>query len=281
MWSLLRAAKACRDAAVAHRTPFISGKDSFNNEFEGPDGTRIAIPPSLLISAMGIVPDIASSPTTDLKDDSGLIYLVGEFSPTFCASVLQDIRFAGKGNAGSAISAHIDRGGAGPAFSDAAPAVYRKFHVAIRQSLVLSSHDLSDGGLGAALAEMCIGGNRGAEVDLDAIERSTFALSPNGEPKSLGRKEQYHEALLLFGETNGCFLAEISKGKAEAFEAAMTGVPCCRIGRATGGARVSITARGKQIASIGITELEKAFLNETTIALDDLAEDSPSFGGGK
>jgi len=281
MWSLLRAAKACRDAAVAHRTPFISGKDSFNNEFEGPNGARVAIPPSLLISAIGIVPDIAASPTTDLKDDSGMLYLIGEFSPTFCASVLQDIQFAGKGNAGSTISGHGDRGGAGPAFSHAAPAVYRKFHAAICQSLVLSCHDLSDGGLGVALAEMCIGGNRGAELDLDAIESAVFALSPNGEPKILGKTGQDHEAVLLFGETNGCFLAEVSGAKTEAFEAAMEGTPCRRIGRAAGGVCVSIRARGKQIASIDIAELGKAFLDETTIALDDLAEDNATIGDGR
>jgi len=60
LWTLLRAAKACKDAAVAHGTPFVSGKDSFNNEFEGPNGEKIAVPPSLLISAMGIVPELSA-----------------------------------------------------------------------------------------------------------------------------------------------------------------------------------------------------------------------------
>ena len=285
MWSLLRAAKACRDAAVAHRTPFVSGKDSFNNEFEGPDGTRIAIPPSLLISAMAIVPDIAQSPTTDLKSDSGTLYLVGEFSPTYAASVLQDIQFAGKKSAGSGPAG---QGSPGPAFSTAAPAVYRKFHAAIRHSLVLSCHDLSDGGLGAALSEMCIGGNRGADLDLDAIESAAFALPPNGEPKAIGTTRRGHEALLLFGETNGCLLAEIAAAKTEVFEAAMSGTPCRRIGRAAHGAMtgshgacLSISSRGKKIASIEIAELEKAFLKETMIALDDPAEDKATIGEGR
>jgi len=290
MWSLLRAAKACRDAAVAHRTPFVSGKDSFNNEFEGPDGTRVAIPPSLLISAMGIVPDIALSPTTDLKSDSGTLYLIGEFSPTYSASVLQDIQIEGQESAGSGLPGS---GSPGPAFSPVAPAVYRKFHAAIRQSLVLSCHDLSDGGLGAALAEMCIGGSRGAELDLEAIESAAFALSPNGEPKALGAKGRDHEAILLFGETNGCLLAEIPAAQTGAFEAAMGGSPCRRIGRVVGGAVagasagalagacVSISARGKQVASVEIAELEKAFLKETMTALDDPAEDKATIGEGR
>lgn len=289
MWSLLRAAKACRDAAVAHRTPFISGKDSFNNEFEGPDGSRIAIPPSLLISAMGIVPDIALSPTTDLKSESGTLYLIGEFVPTYSASVLQDIQSAGKENPGSGLAG---RGGPGPAFSPAAPAVYRKFHASIRRSLVLSCHDLSDGGLGAALAEMCIGGNRGAELDLEAVEKAAFALSPIGEPKAMEATRKSRETVLLFGETNGCLLAEVAAAKMEEFEAAMAGTPCERIGRVVGGAApgdaafggagnsacVSIKLRGKEIASVEIAELEKAFLEETMIALDDSAEDKATIG---
>ncbi len=53
MWSLVEAARGCRDAALAHRTPFISGKDSFNNEYLGQNQQRVAIPPTLLISAIG------------------------------------------------------------------------------------------------------------------------------------------------------------------------------------------------------------------------------------
>ena len=59
--SLVRAAEACRDMALALGAPFISGKDSFNNEFRAPD-RHIVIPPTLLISALGRVPDLAAGP---------------------------------------------------------------------------------------------------------------------------------------------------------------------------------------------------------------------------
>jgi phosphoribosylformylglycinamidine synthase subunit PurSL len=79
--SLVRAALACRDLAVALGTPFISGKDSLNNEFsyEDSDGRRqtISIPPSLLISAMGQVDDVRHCVTMDLKEPGNLIYLIG------------------------------------------------------------------------------------------------------------------------------------------------------------------------------------------------------------
>ena len=63
--SLVRAALACQDLAVALGTPFISGKDSLNNEFRPRDAQQpIAIPPSLLISALGQVDDVGR-----LRDD--------------------------------------------------------------------------------------------------------------------------------------------------------------------------------------------------------------------
>ena len=67
--SLVRAAIACQDLAVALGTPFISGKDSLNNEFSFDDASgdrqTISIPPSLLISAMGQIEDISSAVTMD------------------------------------------------------------------------------------------------------------------------------------------------------------------------------------------------------------------------
>src|SRR5262249_48044230 len=79
--SLVRAAIACHDLAVAIGTPLISGKDSLNNEFRYVDNAgkpqSIAIPPSLLISALGQIDDVARSVTMDLKEPGNLIYVVG------------------------------------------------------------------------------------------------------------------------------------------------------------------------------------------------------------
>ncbi|MCE5255440.1 MAG: phosphoribosylformylglycinamidine synthase subunit PurS, partial [Spirochaetaceae bacterium] len=176
LWTLLRAAKGCYDAALMFGAPFVSGKDSFNNEFASADGTRVAIPPSLLISAFGIVPDIGKSVTSDLKKAGNLLYLVGEFRPTIAASVLADI-FAGddvgavRGRAakGSATKGSA-AGGPGPGLSRQAPKTFKKIFEAMQSSLVSACHDLSDGGLGAALSEMCIGGGKGAVLDMHAIE---------------------------------------------------------------------------------------------------------------
>ncbi len=76
--SLVRCSQGCYDAAVAYGAPYISGKDSLNNEFAGPDGQRHPIPGTLLISALGIVPDIQHTITMDLKAADNLLYLVGD-----------------------------------------------------------------------------------------------------------------------------------------------------------------------------------------------------------
>src|SRR5262249_16850707 len=74
--SLVRAAEACRDVALAYTMPFISGKDSLNNE-DDPVGRHITIPPTLLISALGRVPDVRRCVTMDLKEPANLLFLVG------------------------------------------------------------------------------------------------------------------------------------------------------------------------------------------------------------
>ncbi|MFN8413827.1 MAG: phosphoribosylformylglycinamidine synthase subunit PurL [Anaerolineales bacterium] len=141
MGSLVEACRGCHDAALFYGTPFISGKDSLNNEYLGADGLRHAIPPTLLISAIGLIQDVNQAITMDLKEVGNLIYLVGEFSKEQ-KSV--------------------------PDVPNSAPQVYRTLHQAITNGLVRSAHDLSEGGLAVTAAEMCIGGRLGMEVTMEA-----------------------------------------------------------------------------------------------------------------
>jgi len=148
--TLVEACRGCHDAALFYGTPFISGKDSLNNEYLGADGLRHSIPPTLLISAIGIVEDVTQSITMDLKEAGNNIYLLGDF-PAGQKSV-PDV---------PATSAQL----------------YRNLHQAITNGLVRSAHDLSEGGLAISAAEMCIGGRLGME--LDVIESSAF-IEVNG-----------------------------------------------------------------------------------------------------
>ena len=172
--SLVEACRGCHDAAIHYGAPFISGKDSLNNEYIGADGQRHAIPPTLLISAIGLIEDVNQAVTMDAKEAGDAVYLVGEFQPV-----------------ADQPSATV------PAPSLNAPATYRALHAAMRAGLVRAGHDLSEGGLAVAAAEMCIGGRLGMALDI-------------GEA---------HAAVTLFGETNGCLLVEVRAADCAAFEA--------------------------------------------------------------
>jgi phosphoribosylformylglycinamidine synthase len=178
--ALVRAAEACRDVALAYGTPFISGKDSLNNEFHA--GTvHITIPPTLLISALGQVPDVRRCVTMDLKQPGNLLFLLG----------LTDNELGGS-------HFHLVRGLTGgqvPRVDLAtAPRIFRKLHEAIRRGLVVACHDLSEGGLAVALAEMCFAGGLGAELDC---------------AKVICTPEADEEHTLLFSESNTRFLLEV------------------------------------------------------------------------
>ncbi|MCE9644422.1 MAG: phosphoribosylformylglycinamidine synthase subunit PurL [Chloroflexi bacterium] len=140
--SLVEACRGCHDASLFYGTPFISGKDSLNNEYLGADGQRHAIPPTLLISAIGVIQDVNQAVTMDLKKANNLIYLAGEFLP------------------GSE--------GVVPIVPASTPGVYRAMHQAIKSGLVKSVHDLSEGGLAVTAAEMCLGGRLGMKVNSEA-----------------------------------------------------------------------------------------------------------------
>ncbi|HEU0293141.1 MAG TPA: phosphoribosylformylglycinamidine synthase subunit PurL [Anaerolineales bacterium] len=201
--SLAEACRGCHDAALSYGAPFISGKDSLNNEYLGADGLRHAIPPTLLISAVGIVQDVSQCITVDLKEAGNFVYLVGEFS-TELKSV--------------------------PDVPSSTSQVYRTLHQAIRNGLVRAAHDLSEGGLAVAAAEMCIGGRLGMELK---IEEST-----------------------LFNEVNGCLLVEVSPAHASPFENLFGDLPVNTIGHVTLNAVLKIAGN-----EIPLDELVHAFNN--------------------
>ena len=182
--SLVRAAHACYDGAKAYKTPFVSGKDSLNNQFTTKDGRTIEIPPTLLITGMGIVHDLDTLVTSDAKAPGNSIVLVGTLQNALGGSHAQQLGFAGTND--SMPTVDLTTG----------PSLARAMHQAIVQGHVQSAHDVSDGGTLTALAEMLIAGNSrehpiGFEgsVELDAV--LAFDQSPScyvietGNPEAL------------------------------------------------------------------------------------------------
>ncbi len=223
--TLLEAARGCHDGALHYGTPFISGKDSLNNEYLGADGRRHAIPPTLLISAIGLIDDVGAAVTSDLKAAGNRVYLIGETRDEL-----------GGAHVWQCLPRHGATGDVpGPAAN--APALYRTLHGAIAAGLVASCHDLSEGGLAVAAAEMAIGGRLGLALTL-----------PDGNPW-----------VQLFSESNGRLLVEVAPKHAPAFEARFAGLPYYALGLVSGARRFSVTTRTDALIDLRMSELVKAW----------------------
>lgn len=248
MASLVRATAGCYDAALAFGTPFVSGKDSLNNEYLAADGTRIPIPPTLLISALAIVPDIRQCITMDLKQAGNLLYIVGLTRPELYGSHYAAL---GKEHASMQMA-----DGAMPRVDLAsAPAMMRALHYAIQEGCVQACHDLSEGGLAVAAAEMCIAGRLGLQLDLPSIPIAEFPA------------EHDANVALLFSESTTRFLVEVTPEKAYRFEQALAGMPCASIGIVLEEKSLRIRdIQGKLVVHTDIETLSTAWQGNTSFA---------------
>jgi phosphoribosylformylglycinamidine synthase len=233
--SLVRAAIACHDIAIVLGTPFISGKDSLNNEFSYTDSTgvrqTIAIPPSLLISAIGQIDDVAQCVTMDLKEPGNLLYLVGETHDELGGSHFALVH----GLSGGCVPT-VDPHRARDTFS--------AMHRAISGGLVRACHDLSEGGLAVAAAEMAFAGGLGARLDVGKIA----ALH-----------ETAGAVVALFSESNTRFLCEVQPSNAGEFERVFGQLPLAKIGAVAKDERLIIASEGRSLVVAEIRDLKEAW----------------------
>jgi len=246
--ALVQAARGCRDAALHYRAPFISGKDSLNNEYRGPDGQRHAIPPTLLISAIGLIDDVRQAVTMDLKEPGNLVYLLGETAPEFGGSHLYQVMGC--------------TGGAVPGLPAQAPALYRALHQAMRAGEVRACHDLSEGGLAVAAAEMCIGGRLGMRLQCGLQpspdrQGGAAAGERSGSVANTPQSGFDTDNILttLFSESNGRLLVEIRPAEQARFEARFAGLPLARLGEVTREPRLTIGDEARPAVSLPLEQL--------------------------
>ncbi|WP_439620961.1 phosphoribosylformylglycinamidine synthase subunit PurL [Gemmata sp.] len=225
--ALVRTAEACRDVALAFGTPFISGKDSLNNTYAGKTGERINIPDTLLVSALGRVPDVRKCVTMDLKEPGNALYLVGATKDEMSGSHLHRVT----GRAGGEVP-KVDLA--------VAPKVFAAVHAAITGGFVRACHDLSEGGLAVAVAEMAFAGNIGADV--------------TNLPGSLP------DEVKLFSESCTRFLVEVKPERAAEFEACFAGLPLAKIGTTVVEPRLRIAgAGGEWLVWTKLADLKEAW----------------------
>jgi phosphoribosylformylglycinamidine synthase len=229
---LVRASQACYDGAMAFETPFISGKDSLNNEFACEDSSQISIPSTLLISAISIVDDINKCVTMDAKRASNLLFIVGETKNELGGSHYYKIN----GQLGANVPT-LDL--------EIAPKIAGKISEAISQGLLVSCHDCSEGGLAVALAEMAFAGGLGIEADLRGLPKSKDCIRMDAQ---------------LFSESNSRYIVEIEPDKFDAFAKMMLNLPFGQIGKVTEDKKLIIkTEDGKTIIDSDIDSLKQAW----------------------
>ncbi|MFZ5632770.1 MAG: phosphoribosylformylglycinamidine synthase subunit PurL [Bacillota bacterium] len=218
------AVDACVDFVKETGMPFISGKDSLSSTYRGDDGAVIKIPPVLCVSAFGRVGDIRRTVSADFKKPGSVLVLAGQRAPAEMAGSVYCRLMGVEGTNLPKVDLKTMMG------------VFRSVHSAINGGNVLACHDISEGGLAAALAEMCFGGEIGAVLELEAGDVP----------------EEF-----LFNETAGVFLLEMKDGGD--LPGLFGGAPYRVIGRTAVEKSISVYKNGKALFSVELERLREAW----------------------
>ncbi len=227
---LIRANEALYDLTTAYGVPCISGKDSMKNDYQIGD-VRISVPPTLLFSTLGKIADVRKVVTMDVKKPGDLVYILGKTYRELGGSEWYALH--------GAIGNSVPR-----VRPEAAKLLYRRLSIAIRDGLVASCHDCSDGGLGVALAESAFAGGLG--IDLDLAKVPAEGISRDDE--------------LLFAETQSRFIATVRPECRNAFETILGDSVFALIGKVAGHDLLTIKGRnGNMILEEQLSVLKDAW----------------------
>ncbi len=239
LYELKRAAQACYDYATVYGTPFISGKDSMFNDFKGFDAKgkpiQISVPPTLLVSSISVINDVATAVTLDFKNSGDLVYLLGETLPELGGSEfmsylndLEKTNYTGE---------HV------PTVTAKKNLVlYRKYHKAVLKGLVASAMGLDRGGLGTAVLKSAISGQLGVCIDIQKVGMSRLLHTER-----------------LFSESNGRLLVSVAPHKRRQFEHALEGCVIECIGVVADTEEILIMNKKTKVASLDLKEATEAY----------------------
>jgi len=229
-WVFRRCVEGLAEACEALDTPVISGNVSFYNETP-----EHAIYPTPTIGMVGVIDDASKRITMDFKDAGDAIFLISMGLPTI-------------GGSEYLARIHGQDAGAPPSIDLTAEANLGDFlRAAIDARLLQSAHDLSDGGLSVALAESCISGGIGADID---------------------SKEPEKPSVVLFGERTASVIVSASPANIQALTdlAFSSGVPLESLGT-VGGNHLKIADNGKAIVDLPLSTMRNAFENAIPLAM--------------
>lgn len=230
---LVRASKALYDISIAYGMPFVSGKDSMKNDFIGMnehnEKVKISVPPTLLVTAMGRVPSLNCITTSEVKNSGDLIYLLGE-NLIYYQSAFELSEYYEDYKVEYPLPA-----------LDAKTQLYfyQKFHESMKDNLIESSHDVSDGGVSLALAEKMMGTKLGLNVNLNLEERFLFPF--------------------LFNEGPGRIIVTVKSENKKIFEDKMDGHKYILLGNVTTDGNLVITSAQNEIIRVSGQECMKNY----------------------
>jgi phosphoribosylformylglycinamidine synthase II len=217
-WNLSRMVTAIADLSVEMGIPFISGKDSSSGTYEA-DGRSIDVPYTLVVCAMGRVPDVRRIVTKEFKSPGNPIYLVGK----------RDVEALG----GSVYADSCGRAGGRLFQPDGATSVREVWDAILRlhaQRSTASASAVAEGGVFLRLFEASFGSGLGATIDCSgscASEQSHASI-----PRAAGLDG------LLFGEFIGSVLIEIPRDVS--LPALLGHVPHVQVGEVTADNKLTI-----------------------------------------
>lgn len=229
---LVRTCAGLKDAALAYRAPIVSGKDSMKNNFKGKNrrGETISfgVLPTLLVTAMGAI-EIPHITDASFKKVGDVVYILGQSGAGLAGS-----EFAECVPLRDPTSIRIDL--------ELNAKTYRSLHALISQGLVSTCHDISEGGLLAALAEACFAENVGISVKRSLYAQDRFDF--------------------LFSESGGRFIVGVPRESVQAFESHLGDTPFERLGEVNDSARIDWASVGLDVSVNELYEIWSKALEE-------------------
>ncbi|MFH1200991.1 MAG: AIR synthase-related protein [bacterium] len=235
---LVDSVKACYDYAVGYGTPFISGKDSMFNDFKGYDekgnSITISISPTLLISAISVMPNIYKTVSPEFKNGGDVIYLLGKTNNELGGGeYLKMLNFTGNNVPKVDLKKNIK--------------TYLALEKAIQKELIASSLSVTSGGLGIALAKACVGGMIGCNVSIKNL------------PSNGGKASVLSTDVKLFSESQGRILVSVSPKNVSTFEKMCKGVSYVKLGKVVKDRKVKIVNGKNKIIETNVKKLHKIY----------------------
>jgi len=232
---LVDAVRACYNCAIGYKTPFISGKDSMFNDFKGYDekgnSIAISIPPTLLISTIGVMKNLYKTVSPEFKKAGDVIYLLGET----CDELGGGEYFKMLGMVGNNVpKVNLKKN----------IKTYLALEKLIEKELITSSFSITSGGLAIALAKASIGGMLGCNVSIKNISGNTTSTDAK-----------------LFSESQGRILVSISPKNVKPFEKIIKNIPHTKLGKVVKNNKFVITEGNKKIAETNVKKLHDIYHN--------------------